>query len=125
MIISAEYRLLLESSGLDIHEDVMDFWTWVREGLQSVLSIAKPGLEADLERVIAWGGSAGGTLVIQSGFYQPAGFIKAVIAAYPGLAIGAKRERPIPGALLVPSHLLEDFLKKNEAWRNCDVCKSA
>jgi acetyl esterase/lipase len=72
---------------------------------------AKPGLEADSESVIAWGGSAGGTLVIQSGFYQPARFIKAVIAAYPGLAIGAKRECPISGAPSVPPHILEDFLK--------------
>jgi acetyl esterase/lipase len=115
MIISAEYRLLPESSGSDIHEDVTDFSTWIRGDLHSVLSKANEGLETDLERVIAWGESAGGTLAIQLGFYQPAGFIRAVIAAYPGLAIGVKRDRHMFGAPLILPHVLEDFLKNLKA----------
>lgn len=111
MIVSAEYRLLPESTGADMYYDIRDFWTWLRSDFQSVLGKSKLGIEADLEKAIVWGGSSGGTLAVQSGFYQPAGFIKAVIAAYPGLAVGVKRERPILGAPIVPPHILEDFLK--------------
>jgi acetyl esterase/lipase len=112
MVVSAEYRLLPESTGSDIHDDIEDFWAWLRSEFQSVFDNSKPGLEANLEKVIVWGASVGGTLAIQSGFYQPAGFIKAVIAAYPGIAVGVKRDRPILGAPTVPPHVLEDFLKK-------------
>jgi hypothetical protein len=72
MFVSADYRLMPESNGLDMLEDLSDFWTWVRGGeLQKTLDGFKPGVEADLEKVIAYGESAGGTLALQSGFSQP------------------------------------------------------
>ena len=114
MIVAADYRLMPESSGLDIMEDLSDFWTWVREGLQGHLSKARPEIEADLEKIIAYGESAGGTLAIQSGFVQPPDFIKAVIATYPGLDLGAKRTAPIMDAPTIPPNILEEFLKTIE-----------
>jgi acetyl esterase/lipase len=86
----------------------------VREGLQGHFSKARPGIEADLEKIIVYGESAGGTLAIQSGFVQPPGFIKAVIATYPGLNLGVKRTAPILGAPTIPPNILEEFLKTIE-----------
>ena len=103
-----------ESNGFDIMEDLSDFWTWVREGLPDYLSKARPGIEADLEKVIAYGESTGGTLAIQWGFVQPPGFIKAVIATYPGLNLGVKRTTPILGAPGIPPNVLEEFLNAME-----------
>jgi len=111
IFIIPDYRLMPESTGLDIYEDLSDFWKWVRDGsLQKHLDSFKPGVEADLSKVLAYGESAGGTLAIQSGFTQP-GFIKAVIATYPGMNIGVKRDRPIMGAPTVPPEVLESHLK--------------
>ena len=69
--MAADYRLLPESNGLDIMDDASDFWAWVRGGLQGHLTEVRPGIKADLGRIIAYGESAGGTLTIQSGFVQP------------------------------------------------------
>jgi len=73
-----------------------------------------PGIEADLEKITAYGESAGGTLAIQSGLVQPLGFIKAVIAAYPGLNSGAKRTAPILGVPTIPPNVLEEFVQNKE-----------
>lgn len=114
MIVAADYRLMPESNGSDIMEDLSEFWTWVREGLQGHLSKARPGIEADLEKDHCLWESEGGTLTIQSGFVQPPGFIKAVIATYPGLNLGVKRTVPIMGAPTIPPNILENFLKTIE-----------
>lgn len=60
--------------------------------------------------MIVVGESAGGTLALQSGFLQPPGVIKAVVATYPGLEIGAKRDKPVLGAPIIPKQFLDDFL---------------
>ena len=61
-----------ESNGLDILEDLSDFWKWVRGGeMQKEVERLGKGIEADLEKVIAYGESAGGTLAVLSGFSQP------------------------------------------------------
>ncbi|KUJ22984.1 alpha/beta-hydrolase [Mollisia scopiformis] len=111
IIVSGEYRLLPESSGSDIFDDVSDFYEWMRKELQPELSKLVPGIEADLSKVAVQGPSAGGTLAVQSGFFQPRGFIKAVIATFPGLNVGAKRNNPILGLPMVPPSVLEDHLK--------------
>ncbi|MCJ1388893.1 hypothetical protein MMC18_001744 [Xylographa bjoerkii] len=115
MIVTGDYRLMPESTGSDIMEDISDFWTWVREGLPRHLAEARPGIEADLGKVIAYGDSAGGTLAIQSGLIQPPGFVKAVIAAYPGLAtVAAKPTTSVLGAPTIPPSVLEEFLRSME-----------
>jgi acetyl esterase/lipase len=111
VIVAADHRLMPESTGSDILEDVSDFYNWVRDGLRGHLSKAAPGIEADLDKVISYGESAGGYLAIQSGFSQPPGFIKAAIATYPLIDLTPKRTAPIFGAPTIPSSVLEGVLK--------------
>ena len=59
IIVSGDYRLLPESNGKDIVEDVNDLWNWLRNDLQAYLDKVKPGIEVDLSNVITHGGSAG------------------------------------------------------------------
>jgi acetyl esterase/lipase len=59
IVVAGDYRLLPESTGADICEDLQDFWSWVRNGLQGFLDKVRPGLEADLSKIIVHGGSAG------------------------------------------------------------------
>ena len=59
IIVSANYRFLPESSGLDIFEDLDDLWTWLHSGLQNTLATTSPGVTADLSRMITEGDSAG------------------------------------------------------------------
>ena len=104
-----------ESNGLDIMADVSDFWSWLGGGaLQTHLYSFKPGVEADLSKVIVYGESAGGYLAIQSGLTQPAGAIKAVIAAYPLLDLAAKLEKPVLGAPTLPLDVVEKYLEALE-----------
>jgi acetyl esterase/lipase len=69
IIVSPNYRLMPESNASDMLEDVSDFWTWINQDLQLLLSKFKPGLDADLTRVIVHGGSAGGTLAIRKPYF--------------------------------------------------------
>lgn len=110
IIISVNYRLLPESNGLDILEDVSDYWKWMQQDLQQHLGKFKPGIEADLFKVIVHGASAGGTLAIQSGFLQP-DLIKAVVLAYPGMGENRNDSRPMLGLQTIPKSVLEDHLK--------------
>lgn len=80
--VAPDYRLLPESSGLEILADLSDFWTWLREHLTSYLATIGANLTPDLNRVMAYGESAGGYLAIQSALTQP-DTVKAIIAAYP------------------------------------------
>lgn len=100
-----------ESNASDMLEDVSDFWTWIQQDFQPHLDKVQPGLDADLNKVIVHGGSAGGTLAIQSAFTQPTGLIKAVIATYPGLEIVRIYDRPMLGAPTIPKSVLEEYLK--------------
>jgi acetyl esterase/lipase len=59
IIVSPNYRLLPESSGLDILEDLDDLWRWMKFGLQLKLNYFSVGLRADLDRIITEGDSAG------------------------------------------------------------------
>jgi acetyl esterase/lipase len=79
--IAPDYRLLPESNGLDILEDLNDFWTWVREELPGYLKSIGSAAEPDYEHVMAYGESAGGWLALQTALTQK--MVKAVIAAFP------------------------------------------
>jgi acetyl esterase/lipase len=83
MIIGVNYRLLPESNGIDIMQDVADFWEWLPTKLPEYLQSSAPSIEADLSQVITYGDSAGGYLAIYSGLTQTAVSINAVIAMYP------------------------------------------
>jgi acetyl esterase/lipase len=110
IIVTPEYRLLPESTGNDLYSDVKDFWDWLRADLSNHLNTLKSGFEVDLSKVIVHGESAGGTLAIQSGFSHT-GFIKAIIASYPGMAIWKKRTSPILRAPTIPPEVLEQHLQ--------------
>ncbi|KAI9816279.1 MAG: hypothetical protein M1827_001881 [Pycnora praestabilis] len=118
IIVTPDYRLLPESSGLDILSDLSSFWTWLRSDLQPFLTTAVPGVEADLERVATYGESAGGYLAIQSALLcqqQPKGFIGAVIATYPCIDLESRfyaeaYEKSVFGAPMLPPSILQDHI---------------
>jgi acetyl esterase/lipase len=110
IIVTADYRLMPESNGLEILQDVSDFWDWVRKDFEKQVSHFRAGIEADLSKIIVHGGSAGGYLALQSGFLQPPQFIKAVIAVYPGMGTDRKDDNTVLGAGTIPKSVLEDHL---------------
>jgi acetyl esterase/lipase len=60
IIVSPNYRLLPESSGLDILDDLNTFWKWLHSDMRDVLKTSgTPGLKGDLNRIITEGDSAG------------------------------------------------------------------
>lgn len=87
IFVLPDYRLIPESTGLDILEDVADFWKWTREVLPGLLAGLAPGTEVDLRDVAVIGESSGGYLATQSALLHPEVGLKAVIAAYPVLDI--------------------------------------
>jgi acetyl esterase/lipase len=93
-----------------LYEDVSDFWDWTRKDLQPFLTSTRPGVEADLDKVLVQGESAGGTIALVSAFSQPRGFIKAVIATYPVLTLTPVRSKPFFNVPLLPESVLRDYL---------------
>ncbi|KAG5752888.1 hypothetical protein H9Q72_005656 [Fusarium xylarioides] len=83
ILVSCDYRLLPESTGLEILEDIEDVWSWVQSSLSEAMGTMTNGKSrADLGRVLVAGESAGGYLAIQLAFRHPTAF-RAVIASYP------------------------------------------
>ncbi len=61
VLIAPNHRLLPESTGHDILEDISDVWKWVQNNLQSYVLQLKggDGVETDLSRIWSQGESAG------------------------------------------------------------------
>jgi acetyl esterase/lipase len=59
IMVSSNYRLLPESSGLDIMEELDDLWNWMNSGLKGTLSSFCSLLSVDLDRIMTEGDSAG------------------------------------------------------------------
>ena len=60
LILTPNYRLLPESTGLEILDDLSDVWKWVHSDLQSLVSNnSKDELEVDTSRILVQGESAG------------------------------------------------------------------
>ncbi|KAK5022255.1 hypothetical protein LTS07_010131 [Exophiala sideris] len=59
IIVSPNYRLLPESNGLDIHQDIEDFWAWLHSDLQNMIHLSFPHIHSDLSRILTAGESAG------------------------------------------------------------------
>lgn len=103
--VSPNYLKLPESNGLKLMDNISHFWQWFRQGLASVVTSATEGkVEDDETKTIIIGYSAGkmmqnhssnteidkightgGYLAVQPAITEPAGSIKAMIAAYPTL----------------------------------------
>ncbi|KAF5669579.1 alpha beta-hydrolase [Fusarium circinatum] len=83
ILVSCDYRLLPESGGLEILEDIEDAWSWVQNSLDEAIGTMTNGKShVDLSRVLLAGESAGGYLAIQLALRHPTTF-RAVIASYP------------------------------------------
>ncbi|KAJ5980608.1 hypothetical protein N7481_007906 [Penicillium waksmanii] len=83
IIISPNYRLMPEATSTEIYEDVDDFWAWIHTPeLADLLRKHTTPAELDLDRIMAIGGSAGGTLSLYLALAHPTE-IRSVTAAYP------------------------------------------
>lgn len=96
IIVSPTYRLIPESTGSDILDDLRDFWEWTRQSLPTLVAEKWPGLILDLARTAVTGESAGGYLALQSGFLFPSANIKVVMGQYCAIYPDIKW-RPGPG----------------------------
>ncbi|KAK9313397.1 Alpha/Beta hydrolase protein [Lipomyces starkeyi] len=115
IIVTPDYRLLPESSGADINEDVSDFWVWVRRDLPTFLSSSGSGINVDFEKVLVVGESAGGYLALQSALSQPK--ISAAIAAYPMIDLKSDFYtkafvKPIFGSPMLPTSIIDEHITK-------------
>lgn len=113
ILVLADYRLLPESNGLDVLEDLKDFWAWIRNDLSGYLQSIGSTAEPDLEHILAHGESAGGYLALQTALTVPG--VKAVIAAYPMVDVDSefwsKKAGQSPfGAPEVPREVLEKHI---------------
>ncbi|KAJ4294459.1 hypothetical protein N0V90_008150 [Kalmusia sp. IMI 367209] len=78
------YRLVPEASGIDILDDLADFWTWFNDkGVNKFFASQNISIDIDYERLLVSGDSAGGYMALQSGLTRPKGEIKAILAQYP------------------------------------------
>ncbi len=60
IVVSPNYRLLPESTGLEIMDDLSDCWKWTKGGLQPLVSSNTEGqVEVDLSKILVQGESAG------------------------------------------------------------------
>ncbi|KAH8810848.1 Alpha/Beta hydrolase protein [Xylogone sp. PMI_703] len=83
ILVTSDYRLLPESSGKDILEDINDVWTWTQSELNRLVQKMTWGrVEANMNRIMLSGESAGGYLAIQLALSH-AKEVCAVIATYP------------------------------------------
>lgn len=60
ILVSCDYRLIPESSGIKVLEDIQDVWAWVQNCLSEAVGTMTSGKSrADLGRVLLAGESAG------------------------------------------------------------------
>lgn len=65
VVVSPNYRLLPESTGLAIMEDLSDFWKWTLGGLQTLVSSKTGGrVEVDLSKTLVQGESSGKSFIL-------------------------------------------------------------
>ncbi|OAG07463.1 alpha/beta-hydrolase [Paraphaeosphaeria sporulosa] len=82
--ILPNYRLVPESSGADILEDLADFWSWFNDkGVDKYLTSQNVNVDLDYKHLLVSGDSAGGYMALQSGLTRPEGEINAILAQYP------------------------------------------
>ncbi|KIW36497.1 uncharacterized protein PV06_11264 [Exophiala oligosperma] len=123
VLVSPNYRLMPESTGSDILEDMDAFWCWLRHG--GVDDILEQGgyqyLRIDLDRTLLVGESAGGYLAMQLALSYH-GQVRGLIAAYPMLDIIDRHytepySKPIIKVANRPIEVLECHLETLRAAR--------
>ena len=109
VLVSCDHRLLPESTGIEVLEDIEDFWSWIQLNLNGTVNTMTGGRNSvDLQRILVSGESAGnsdsdafflaralelqrltftgGYLALQLALSHPTE-IRAIIAAYPMIDI--------------------------------------
>lgn len=98
IIISPDYRLMPESSGVEIMSDVSAFWEWLHGTLPGIARREGWHAQPDLEKIMCCGESSGGYIAVQSTLCFPGNAcakIRAIISS------GAPLNFDVPG-LKVP-----------------------
>ncbi|KAH9238187.1 hypothetical protein K456DRAFT_1747778 [Colletotrichum gloeosporioides 23] len=115
VIISPNYRLLPEAKGVEILQDLKNFWSWLSNGVeQSLACVGLSNIKLDLDQLLVVGESAGGYLALQSvllGFASPRG----MILAYPMIDLESSHytrrfSKPIVGVPNFPDEVIHEFL---------------
>jgi acetyl esterase/lipase len=85
IIILPNYRLVPEHTGVDIKQDLDDFWIWFHSPALPAFLASKLGSPPNLDytKLLVSGESAGGYMALMSGLTQPRDSIKAILAQYP------------------------------------------
>ncbi|KAF9894513.1 hypothetical protein FE257_006397 [Aspergillus nanangensis] len=115
IIASANYRLMPESTSLDIFDDVEDFWTWLHSSTVAKLLASRPTpTSLDLTRILTAGESAGGLLSVCLALSHP-DEIRAATASYPCVDMASTHfstPSPIPPVMDPPitASFVGDFL---------------
>ncbi|CBF73570.1 uncharacterized protein ANIA_07943 [Aspergillus nidulans FGSC A4] len=115
IVVSPNYRLMPQATGLDIYDDIEDFWTWLRSpDFQELLAKHKIPTQLDLDRILVTGESAGGLLSINASLTH-ASEVRAAIATYPSLDPSSPdftqpRTDLLPFGQSLPESLIEDVL---------------
>lgn len=120
--ITVDYRLMPESNGLEILEDVKDFYSWLFASNDLVAHLPE-GVSVDLNHLLVTGESAGGWLALQSAFMIPER-ISAVVMQYPMIDLRDKHytqkyQKNLfnSQAPQIPESVLNDFLANMEAGK--------
>ncbi|OQE12713.1 hypothetical protein PENFLA_c064G01710 [Penicillium flavigenum] len=117
IIVSPDYRLLPESSVMEILEDVEDNWKWIHQALPAFLEQQTQGtIQPDLSRIMCVGDSAGGYLSLQMGLNHPSE-IRAINAVYPVVDFKSPyfcngQERPVFNMPTFPRDCLERHMEE-------------
>jgi acetyl esterase/lipase len=112
VIVTPNYRLLPESNGADILQDIADFWKWFRNDLPTFVASVAPDVQLDYEHLLLSGESAGGFIALLSSIQRQKHGIhpRAVLVEYPMTQnIGHRPNtvfgQPVPGPEIVDQHL--------------------
>jgi acetyl esterase/lipase len=121
IIVSPDYRLLPESSGIELNEDIADIWAWLNRDLQAVLDQTGKQIRADMKKIAVLGDSAGGYLAVQLAIAHPEQ-IKVLVAMYPMLDLKLpylteKGHKPIFGLPMLPEGPVNEHIAKMQPDR--------
>ncbi|KAI9038593.1 alpha/beta-hydrolase [Aspergillus affinis] len=113
IIVLPNYRLLPDSTGMDIMEDIDHLWAWVTSKLADTLRDHFSGIEPDLSRIMTAGESAGGYLSVQLSLNHPDA-IKSCISEFPCIDLKSAPFTAQHSNPRAPPSLVQDYLANKE-----------